>query len=411
MTAKVRAALSAVSEHRERLTAAPDDLADEKLIELRRAVEAAERELRAALEEDPSGADEQQGDEQDPETRERNGLLARATLAGFITAAAERRPVVGAEHEASAAFGCNGAIPMQMFSGPVAGAQVETRAQTDPPATTDVIYHPTIHPIFDQSIGGYLDVDMPMVAPGVQQYPVLTTSLTAGMVAKGSEAVETAAVYGTLHTVSPGRIGGGYRLRREDLAVLPRMEADLDMNIRAVMADTLDNQILNGDNTGANLNGVLTQLDDPNPAVTAKETFPKFLERGYVDMIDGKLARSVMDTRLLVGTATQKFAETLVHGTEAPFQPFASYARTNTGGLRSTNRIAAPASDVQQAVAVRALSPSRPAVLPVWNGLEAIRDEKSDARKGEIIVTLFALVGGPVLLRKPVYTQVDFKLA
>ena len=76
-----------------------------------------------------------------------------------------------------------------------------------------------------------------------------------------------------------------------------------------------------------------------------------------------------------------------------------------------SNRLAAPAGDIQQAVAMRTQSPDRTAIVPIWNGVEAIRDEKSDARKGEIIVTLFALVGGVVLTRADAYKQVDFKLA
>ena len=48
--------------------------------------------------------------------------------------------------------------------------------------------------------------------------------------------------------------------------------------------------------------------------------------------------------------------------------------------------------------------------MPIWSGIEAIRDEISESRKGQIGVTLYALVGGIVMTRKDAYAQIDFKL-
>ena len=284
-------ALLALSEAREALVAAPDDASDERMKELRGKVSTAEREYRQAIsdrvaaqakaaEEAEKDAADVAEDGIDAEERERRDLIGRSSLAAYITAAAVGQPVKGAERELSEAYGIPGAIPLQFFK-----PRVEERAQTDPPATTDVVFHPTIHPLFDASVAPFLMVDMPMVEPGVQQYPVLQTSLTASMQAKGGEAPETAAVYGNLLTANPKRLGGGYRLRREDLAILPRMESDLNRNIRMVLADTLDAQILNGDGTGANLNGILTQLTDAaDPGAVV--TFDSALGT-YVDQIDG----------------------------------------------------------------------------------------------------------------------------
>ena len=412
-------ALLALSEAREALVGAPDDASDERMKELRGKVQSAEREYRKAIsdrvdaqakaaEEAEKAANDGDGDGDDgidAEERERRDLLGKSSLAAYITAAAVGQPIVGAERELSEAYGIPGAIPLQFFK-----PRVEERAQTDPPTTTDVVFHPTIHPLFDASVAPFLMVDMPMVEPGVQQYPVLETSLTASMQAKGGEAPETAAVYGDLLTASPKRLGGGYRLRREDLAILPRMESDLNRNIRMVLADTLDAQILNGDNTGANLNGILTQLTDAaDPGAVV--TFDSALKT-YVDQIDGLLARGIPNVRALVGTDTVKALEVLFRSNDTAYVPSAPYLRMNTGGLRASNRIPdQSAGKVQKAVAYLDQSPDRTAVMPVWNGIEAIRDELSDSRKGEIIVTLFTLVGGPILTRKAAYKEIAFKLA
>ena len=416
MSDKVKRALIALSEAREALVGASDDASDERMRELRSAVAASEKAYREALiaddeerqQADDDGAPDDDGI--DAEERERREILDKATLAGYIGCAATGQPYSGAEAEAAEAHGCPGAIPLEMWGRPRVGGRqrVEERVQTDPPAITDVVFHPTIHPLFNMSVAGYLGVDMPMVPAGVQQYPILETSLTAGPKAKGAATPETAAVYGNALTATPRRIGGGYRLRREDLAVLPRMESDLNMNMEAVIADTLDEQILNGDGTSPNLSGFFNQLTDVT-AASAVVTFDSALKL-YADAIDGLLARGIPDVRALVSTDAVKKLEVLFRSNDSPFGPSAGYLRMNTGGLRATNRIKA-ASNVSGGILFRTMSPNRPAVLPIWQGVEAIRDEITDKDKGEISITLYTLVGGPVLTRAAAYSELSIKSA
>ena len=409
---KTKRALLALSEAREALTGAPDDASDERMRELRAAVVKCEKEYREALVADD--ADQQAANDAgapnddgiDAEERERREVLGKATLAGYIGAAAAGVGVAGAEAEAAAAYGCPGAIPLEMWGRP--RKLREERAQTDPADTTDVVFEPTIHPLFDPSVAGYLGVDMPMVMPGVQQYPVLETSLTAAPKAKGAATPETAAAYGTTKTASPRRIGGAYRLRREDLAVLPRMESDLNRNLQSVMANTLDEQILNGNGTSPNLSGFFHQLTDVAAAAQVV-TFDSALSL-YADAIDGLLARGVNDVATLVSTDAIKKLEVLFRSNDSPFGPSAGYLRMNTGGLRATNRIKA-VSNVSGGIIYRMMSPDRTAVLPIWQGVEAIRDEITDKDKGEISVTLFTMVGGPVLTRADAYGELSIKTA
>ena len=406
---RVKRALLALSEAREALVGASDDASDERMRELRTAVADGEKAYREALVADDEerqqaadgGAPEDDGI--DAEERERREVLDKATLAGYIGCAATGKPYTGAEAEAADAYGCPGAIPLEMW-----GRPREHRVQTDPADTTDVIFNPTIHPLFNASVAGFLGVDMPAVPPGVQQYPVLNTSLTAAPKGKGEATPETAAAYGATLTANPRRIGGAYRLRREDLAVLPRMESDLNMNLQSVMADTLDNQILNGNGVSPNLKGFFNQLTDV-AAASAVVTFDSALKL-YADGIDGLLSRGVNDVSMLVSTDAVKKLEVLFRSNDSPFGPAASYLRMHTGGLRATNRISV-ASNVSGGILRRTMSPDRTCVLPVWQGVEAIRDEITDKDKGEISVTLFTMVGGPVFTRKAAYSEVSIKTA
>ena len=83
-----------------------------------------------------------------------------------------------------------------------------------------------------------------------------------------------------------------------------------------------------------------------------------------------------------------------------------------TGGLRTSRRIAAAASNVQQAI-VRLSNPAgdRVAVSPVWNGVELIRDHITSASKGEIVVTGLLLMGDVVVLRAGCFAQDSYRLA
>ena len=83
-----------------------------------------------------------------------------------------------------------------------------------------------------------------------------------------------------------------------------------------------------------------------------------------------------------------------------------------TGGVRTSRRIGAPASNVQQAI-IRRANPAgdRVAVMPVWQGLELIRDPYTGAGKGEVVVTAMMLVGDVVVLRSGAFVQDSYRLA
>ena len=83
-----------------------------------------------------------------------------------------------------------------------------------------------------------------------------------------------------------------------------------------------------------------------------------------------------------------------------------------TGGVRTSRRIAAAAGNIQQAI-VRRANPAgdRVAVMPVWEGLQLIRDPFTAARKGEVTVTGLMLVGDVIVLRGGAFVQDSYRLA
>ncbi len=229
------------------------------------------------------------------------------------------------------------------------------------------------------------------------------------MKAESAAAAETAGAF-TVTDADPRRLTGAFRIRREDTAKLSGLEEALRQNLSQVLSDALDNQILNGNGTAPNLNGILQQLTNPSAPAASAETFARFAA-ALASHIDGLYATTPGDVRALVGPHTLRHMIATFATNDDATSAY-QHAMTNFGGVRATKRIADPASNIQQAV-IRRGNPAgdRIAVSPVWSGLELIRDPYSGAGKGEIVLTGISLVGGVVLLRDDCFVQDSFRLS
>ena len=145
----------------------------------------------------------------DGENRERMELRGRCRVGRYMSAALDGLPVQGAEAELSAAAGCPRSVPLELFE-VRREAATENRAVTPAPATTDENLAPIVPAIFDRSAAAWLGIEMPTVATGDAGFPVLSTSLTGGAVAKSADAAETAGAF-TVTMAQPRRISGAFR--------------------------------------------------------------------------------------------------------------------------------------------------------------------------------------------------------
>ena len=378
-------------------------------------VEAAEAEHRAAELANGGAAVET------AEHRERRELRGRARLSRYMAAAIDGTVLAGAEDELSAAEECRGLVPLSLWGGTAEermsewraarAGRLEHRAVTPGVGTSDAdrTQAPVVPALFDRSVAPYLGIEMPTAAVGVASYPVLSTSLTAGVVAASAAGAETAGSF-TVASADPRRLTGALRIRREDAAKLADLESSLRMNLSMVLSDTFDGQLVNGDNIAPNLDGVLRQLTDPAAPAAAAETFARYVA-AFASHVDGLYATTLADVRALVGPQTYRHAAGVFRAAEDSMTAEA-WIQDRTGGMRVTRRIADPASNIQQAI-IRRTNPAgdRVAVAPVWGGVELIRDPYTAAGKGEIVVTAIMLVGGVVMLREDVFVQDSFRLA
>ena len=379
-----------------------------------------ERQLRAAMravETEERDAEVRGGEEPDAERRERIELRSKAQLTNFLRAALQGRMVDGAEAELQAAAGVSG-IPLELWDVPEQ-RQRETRADaaTAAPGTVGVNLAPILPQIFAPSIAPRLGIEMPRVDSGTYATATITTALTAGSHAKGSDASATVAGF-TVSTATPKRISARLAVRIEDIASVGvgNFESALRENLSLVLSDELDDQMINGagGNSSADLEGILHALTDPTDP-TAVASFDTFVGT-FSGAIDGLWAGTTKDVGIVCGPATYQLSAKAFRDSSGANGhrgdiSFADYAMQHTAGWWTNKRMPDAASNIQQAILHRkGRSGIRTAVCPHWNEV-SIDDIYSGSARGERFVTLHVLLGDVILTQPAAYAQVAFKVA
>jgi len=266
-----------------------------------------EIEYRAAVQAEAAEDEAATRDNPDSEMRERQRLEGQCSVTAFMAEAVADKPVKGAEAEYRAAeLGDNAAegfMPLRLLAEPQSEEQrTEKRAVTPvaDAATGLGSQSDIMGRVFERSIAAQLGVAMPAVPMGTRTWPILTGGTT---VSQQAPSGEQAAVAGTFAgtELSPRRLTGSYEFRVEDLSLLRGLEPALRRDLRALITDQMDQQILNGDGTDPNVNGFFAKLGDPD-AATGLAGHTEFVA-AFTGMVDGKHAYSHADVRAIIGNA------------------------------------------------------------------------------------------------------------
>lgn len=332
----------------------------------------------------------------DAEERALKRLQGRVQLRAYLQAAMDGRALEGAEQEFNQALkvGDSGGavqVPWEALLPPGWEPRHEQRQDVATVPASDMHtenMQPILARIFQRTAASFLGITMPMAGIGERRYPVMTGGTTASMQAAGGEVDAGAATY-TVTMIEPTRLTARYLFRVEDLAMVSGLEASLRGDLRDVMGDELDRQLLTGNGTAPNLAGV---FDDDSGLAAPAEPSAEATVDTYIDTItnqvDGTNAYSTGDVRLLIGTDTLRHAaKKFITGTDTSAL---TYINRLSGGYRVSARVPALAAKKQEGMAVRM---NGVAVAPVWPTLSLIRDVYSGAAKGEVALTAIALYG------------------
>ncbi len=342
---------------------------------------------------------------QDAETRERLELRSKARVSDFLTSALTSSPLSGESAEYAAAMGCPGDIPLDLIREP------EVRDVASPaPSTHPTVPAPILPFAYAMPVREYVGIDIVNKESGDAAYPRISTPVTGAMVASGSAGESTAAALTVVKHAPTGRLQTRLTLNRSDLAAYPEIESALKQNLSQELEDTREAQILTGDNSSPNLNGIGKQIIVKAEVNTT--TFDLAVAK-VASLVDGHYAPGLDAIRLLVNPITAGWMMRTFRGTAAvggPNQSLWTYLNGELGGLRASDRMPAAASDVSYALAHRMAVPGRLGVVTSWGKLE-ISDIYSDSKSGLVHCTLIELTQGVGLLRASAWKGLSFKTA
>ena len=309
-----------------------------------------------------------------PEERAFRDLDHRAELRHAFRSVMDGKPLTGAAKELQEHRGLSGHdLPWDLVA-PRPVARTEARAEhrvdavSAAPADSHLQQQTILGRVFARSATAALGVAMPMVATGEQNFPVVTTSDTASILAKDAAEGDAADAGITAHVISPTRLQRSYVFRREDQAVLAGLEEALRADLSMAVSDLLDQQVLAGDgSTGAEFPGFLATAanggignrgDSPARvtfALAAGET-----ARG----IDGKFAGGLSECAVVIGDDTARDLAGKFQNQDSD-SALAYMSRTTARAMASAN-IPAVAADFQEAVLARMGAAGANAVCPTW---------------------------------------------
>ena len=390
------------------------------------AVEGERREVREKLREAMKAeADEQttETDTVDREVRERLELRGRSRFGTFLNAVLRGHVLRGPEAEYAAAFGASDRqIPIDLFeqdraAGDARRREVRADTATPAPATgTGATLAPVQPYIFSESIAPALGIDMPSVPSGSYSEATITTPSVAAAKAKEAAVESTAGVL-TPVTANPRGITARLTLTYEDLALIGQsnFESALRSNTGMALSNELDEQIVSGDGSSPNINGLLNQLTKASAADSSKADFDALLGK-LVAQIDGLWSMTLRDVatvvpptlyRLSAQSFRDKVVDTGQRGAASLGETsFSDYAAMKAGGWRTASRMPVTKTSGtfdkhDQAIHyLRGRPGLRTACVPHW-GMISVDDIYSTAGSRSKHFTLSVLIGDKVLIVQP----------
>ena len=381
----------------------------------------------------------------EPEDAQHREVRERIECRTYLAAALRGHAVAGAEAEFNQEAGLptEGMMPWAALEHRGArreGRIVEERQDVVATADDAVFGQPqmeTLRRVFFDGAVEFLGIRTPSVPFGHPNFPVMTGGAEGSAEAEDA-AVDAEAVTFAQETVEPTRLTARYLMRVEDMARFPGFEDILRSDLRMVMTQLRDRQVLAGrvnqalhsgqaadGGAAPNLQGVLATLRatastqakaaDPTAATTiaagaTPAVFTALLRMLY-EAVDGQYASAVSGARYLLDIEVYKRLGQVFKAAEVEGS-FLDYMAMLGVEVRASSFFPA-AMDAANPVAKsrRGVRTARgdDAVAPVWEGINLIRDPYTAAAKGQVAITAFALHGFK-FIRTDAWKELAFKM-
>lgn len=396
------------SELRTALNAELDKTAEEredgKLEELSAQMKGVEVELRAALmaaEQSDLPADTEttrDGENADPEQRELRELLNGARMSDYFSEQLGT-VVTGASRELREhSLGSNmlGYAPIDLLlddSDADPDREMRADAVSDIATAIQDNQQSIAGRLFRRSDTSYMGAMMPTVPVGTVTYPRITSTAKAHAINVGARK-DTGKASLTSVSINPQRLTAGYVFGVETLSKISGWEEALRQDLRETMDDQLDNLVIAGQTAAGDdsaFAGLLNSTGTPTAYGSGAVDWTDHYAL-YDQLVDGLIAYSPDDVRLLVGLDYWKAVMKLERGTSANAGLMRDHLMPSN--FRVSGRIPAAASKKQKVLAAISTSDRvRGLYCPTWRGMEIITDPYTGADKGQRKITAILIVG------------------
>ena len=280
----------------------------------------------------------------------------------------------------------------------------QERAIITAPTDIGAMQDPIIQAIFAASTAAFLGTRFTSAQTG-QHLEYVLTPTPASLQSRDNAQAAGGALTSTL--MQPRRLTSAYEMQVEQMAEVRGLEAALRADLPRGQSDSLDKSVINGGAAPEFPKGILNTLTavDQTAALTFKNGVP-----AIAAAVDGQYARSLKQIKIVVGPTTLGVMYAAVAGDTAV--TLVDYLMMQSGGIMTSKNMPAVVSTIQDSIICKTgPGMSDNAVGKVWGGgIQIIRDEITQAGKGQVIITARSLYDFAVI-RTDGFYSVGFKTA
>ena len=342
-------------------------------------------------------------------------IEGRASFAKYLDGQFSRAGKVdGAEAELRSAVGdacgnfsgLDNVVPWSMILTPdelrdIRNTQ-QDRAVVGSPGNIGAMQDPIIKAIFAGSTAAFLGTNFTSAQVGQQLEYVLTpTSATL----KARDGGQDAGGSLTSTLMQPRRLTSAYEMQVEQMAEVRGLEAALRSDLPRGQASALDKAVINGGAAPEFPKGILNSLTAVDMTVLA--TFDSTI-KAVAEAIDGQYALTMKQVKIVVHPKSLQFMYGLIQSNTAV--TVIDYLMMQSGGIMCTSNMPTHAKVYPSILCKTGPGRGENAVGKVWGGgIQIIRDEITQAAKGQVIITARSLYDFAVV-RTAGYYELGYKI-
>lgn len=270
---------------------------------------------------------------------------------------------------------------------------------------------PIIDRLFPASVAGRMGAQMIAIDSGLQEWPVVTSSVTAGWAATETGAVSGPTVFATTDkTLQPNNtLGITMKItRRSAKQAGPALEDAVRRDMNSAIESALDKAVFLGAGSSGEPAGVLVgSYGITSTAVGAAASWAAF-RAAVVRFMTGNAAGGPGDVKLLIRPEIFDYMDgILVSGTAVSQWDLLTKNIPQANIAMSANALAAPTGGpptASKALLTTTAGGVSPIFVGLWGAVDLIRDPFSDATSGGLRLT--GLVTADVTVARPAQLEI-----